>query len=114
MDGFWERVFWFLIVGACTAMAWIAKSIIKPWSDAALMRAQAFNALVEGLRVSLPGIQTELMILKRASNESSVALGENTEAAKVQTEAVTKFTKTFEKYGSDPFAKMCQAKELQE
>lgn len=79
---FWERVFWLLIAGCIGGVGWLARSILKPWSDAALMRSKAFTDMVEVLRNSIPPIQNELITLKDAAKHNTGATQELTETLK--------------------------------
>ena len=85
---FMEKIGYGLIISAVAAVAWIAKSIIKPWSDAALMRANAFNDMVGVLSASVPHIQKKLDDLESASKSSNNALGMNTLATKELTDEI--------------------------
>lgn len=96
---FLEKVGYFLIISGVAAVAWVAKSIIKPWSDSALKRSEAFVQMVKVLEESVPSIKNELAVLKGASEKSNTALGHNTSATEVLTEELR------QKFNSDEIKK---------
>ena len=102
MEPFWERVSWALLIATIGGVAWVAKSLLKPWSDASLERSKAFVSFAETLARSVPSIQGKLETLELASKESNSALNANTDAAKEQTEMLRAV------FGSDP-TKICKA-----
>lgn len=110
VDPFWERVFWLLLVSGIAGIGWVARSILKPWSDAALMKSQAFTNLVTVLEHSIPAIKEELDVLKQASKESNIALQLNTVASNAQTKKLEEHIDWWREMGSDPFRNVCKVK----
>ncbi len=51
-----NNITYLLVTAGLAGVAWIAKMIIKPWSDAALIRSQAFNVHVDKLGESIDSI----------------------------------------------------------
>lgn len=48
-----------ILSAVAVAVSWFAKEIIKPWSDAYLLRSQAFSRHVEAVSEALTGLVTE-------------------------------------------------------
>ena len=68
----------YIIVSAIiAAFTWLAKSIIKPWSDAYLLRSQAFTAYVEdqGKRTAIMAEESQ----KQTGMLVSIANGTNSQ-----------------------------------
>ena len=105
MDPFWERVSWAILVASFGGVGWMAKRIIKPWSDAALARSAAFVTLVETLKTTIPGMVARVEDLEKQANESNKALHLNTASNQ---ELCVSVNGLIEAFGSDPF-KICRA-----
>ena|SRR3990167_2995537 len=77
MDGVhFESVIIYAIIAAC---GWLAKTIIKPWSDAYLLRSQAFTTYVEdqGKRTAIIADESH----KQTGMLTSIANGTNQQLA---------------------------------
>lgn len=48
-----------ILSAVAVAMSWLAKEIVKPWSDAYLMQAHAFRNHVEAVSAALSGLVVE-------------------------------------------------------
>jgi hypothetical protein len=98
-----QQIIWLLISSTLLGVGWLSKSIIKPWSDAALLRAKAFNDMVLVLSASVPHIQGKLDTLEASSKESNDALTKTNIALGLNTNATQELSQTIkQKMGSDP------------
>lgn len=88
-----SNVTWVLITAGIAGCTWIAKMILKPWSDAYLARSLAFVRHVEGLSPKIDEIVGEF-------RQQTALLQEITTESKIQTTALKEMA---DGLGSDPY-----------
>lgn len=81
MDFDWNRLIWWALPITALAIAWIAKSIVKPWSDARIAESAA---LINGYIQQGIALQS----LAADSHKQTVEAVQQTDELKKQTEAI--------------------------
>lgn len=98
-----KHVAYMVVAAIFAGIAWIAKSIVKPWSDAALMRSKAFVDHVEKISPALEKFVAE----HEAHGETLIANGEELEKQSGLLQQVV------DSFGSDPH-RLCEIAKLKE
>ena len=70
-------LYWAVFMGFSAACAWIAKSIIKPWSDAYLLRSEAFVKYVEQQGVGMTTLLSETRTQSKSLTNIDAKMTEN-------------------------------------
>lgn len=87
MDPFWERIILYALIPAIGAilagLGWLGRSIVKPWSDAALQRSAAFVKLVDTLKENMPLMLGRIETLERHVENNTTAMEANTARLKL-------------------------------
>lgn len=108
----WNAITWAIIAGC----GWIAKQILKPWSDAALAFVAAFKTHIQAIGTNLDtvtnnhAIQTNEQQMQTELLKSQTQLLEKIETCSQKTEASNaEIVRRFQKWPSDA-VEVCQAK----
>ena len=110
-----SNITYIVVTAMIAGIAWIAKSIVKPWSDAALMRSAAFVAHVEKLGPAVEKVLEVYTMSSQILERNTVAMNANTEAnlkaAVAMEKTVGSVTTLIDSFGSDPKG-LCKINEI--
>lgn len=95
-QGTWTAIVYLFVSGVVALITYIVKEIVKPWSDAYLKK-------IEADAIHLEKIDSVLVAMASDTRSQSVELAK-------QTTFMQKQEKWWERFGSDPFKDICQAK----
>ena len=107
-----KAIIWLAVTSIVAGIAWIFKSIIKPWSDAALKRSEAFVAHVDTVGKCLTSLSGSFTDVVRHTETSATALVEakgQLSAIAASNECIEKSTSRLDKWPSDLVDKLNSA-----
>lgn len=97
-----NSLIWLAVTSILAGIAFVFKGIVKPWSDSALRRSEAFVAHVDTVGRCLETLTDSFKAVASNTEKTAVASEQQTDEIKKLAEVVTVQTEWLRQLGSDP------------